>query len=138
MTTKKNETGCLFFVQLDSVNEEDLARLYSTTELLNMPGTTVEAWWERRRPPSATTVSYSGTPRITKGIIHYAFLPLGKSISLDLYCHQLMRLKLEVEQKRPELIKRKDALSYCKTSSRRPVFSRLLGTVPQTSGKLLV
>ncbi|GBP75436.1 Histone-lysine N-methyltransferase SETMAR [Eumeta japonica] len=37
-----------------------------------------------------------------KGIIHYELLPPGKTIISDLYCQQLMRLKQEVEQKRPE------------------------------------
>ncbi|CAH2226510.1 jg57 [Pararge aegeria aegeria] len=42
-----------------------------------------------------------------KGIIQYELLPPGRTIYSKLYCEQLMRLKQEVERKRPELINRK-------------------------------
>ncbi|GBP10555.1 Mariner Mos1 transposase [Eumeta japonica] len=47
---------------------------------------TLCVWWDR------------------KGIIHYELLPPGKIFNSNLYCRQLMRLKHEVEDKRPELI----------------------------------
>ncbi|GBP06373.1 Mariner Mos1 transposase [Eumeta japonica] len=42
-----------------------------------------------------------------KSIIHYELLPPGKTINSGLYYQQLMRLRREVEKKRPELINRK-------------------------------
>ncbi|GBP34984.1 Mariner Mos1 transposase [Eumeta japonica] len=41
-----------------------------------------------------------------KGIIHYELLLPSKTIKSDLYCQHLMRLKEEVEKKRPEPINR--------------------------------
>lgn len=40
-----------------------------------------------------------------KGIIHYELLPYGQTLNSDLYCQQLERLKLAIDQKRPELAK---------------------------------
>ncbi|CAH2243567.1 jg12878 [Pararge aegeria aegeria] len=42
-----------------------------------------------------------------KAVIHYDLLPPGRTIDSELYCEQLMRLKQEVERKRPELINRR-------------------------------
>ncbi|GBP11608.1 hypothetical protein EVAR_73108_1 [Eumeta japonica] len=42
-----------------------------------------------------------------KGINHYELLPPDKTFDSDFYRQQLMRLKLEVEEKQPELINRK-------------------------------
>ncbi|CAH2264972.1 jg5037 [Pararge aegeria aegeria] len=39
-----------------------------------------------------------------KGIIQYELLPPDRAIDSELYCKQLMRLKQEVERKRPEII----------------------------------
>ncbi|GBP57350.1 Mariner Mos1 transposase [Eumeta japonica] len=47
-----------------------------------------------------------------KGIIYYELLPTGKTINSYLYCQQLMRLKQEVERKRPEVINRKDVVFH--------------------------
>ncbi|GBP41559.1 Mariner Mos1 transposase [Eumeta japonica] len=46
------------------------------------------------------------------GIIHYELLPPGETINSDLYCLQLMRLKQEVEKKRPELVNRQSEIFY--------------------------
>ncbi|GBP31069.1 Probable RNA-directed DNA polymerase from transposon X-element [Eumeta japonica] len=45
---RRHRSGCLFFVQLEHLNEEERERLYAVKEILNMPGVTVEAW--RARP----------------------------------------------------------------------------------------
>ncbi|CAH2268872.1 jg21143 [Pararge aegeria aegeria] len=42
-----------------------------------------------------------------KAIIHYELLPPGGTIDSELYCDKLMRLKQEVERKRPELSNRR-------------------------------
>ncbi|TLM46186.1 hypothetical protein FEC26_18845, partial [Acinetobacter baumannii] len=47
-----------------------------------------------------------------KGIIHYELLPPGRTIDSELYCEQLMRLKQEVERKRPELINRRGVVFH--------------------------
>ncbi|GBP52531.1 Mariner Mos1 transposase [Eumeta japonica] len=47
-----------------------------------------------------------------KGLIHYESLPPGETIDSDLYRYQMMRLRQEVEKKRPELIKRKDVVFH--------------------------
>ncbi|XP_037929961.1 histone-lysine N-methyltransferase SETMAR-like [Teleopsis dalmanni] len=39
-----------------------------------------------------------------KGIIHYELLRPGQTIDSNLYCQQLLRLKEEIEKKRPKLI----------------------------------
>ncbi|GBP70185.1 Nucleic-acid-binding protein from transposon X-element [Eumeta japonica] len=41
---RRDRSGCLFFVQLEHLNEEERTRLYAVKELLNMPGVTMEAW----------------------------------------------------------------------------------------------
>jgi [histone H3]-lysine36 N-dimethyltransferase SETMAR len=47
-----------------------------------------------------------------KGIIHYELLPPGRTIDSELYCEQLIRLKQEVERKRPELINRRGVMFH--------------------------
>ncbi|KAL9876423.1 histone-lysine N-methyltransferase SETMAR-like isoform 1-T3 [Glossina fuscipes fuscipes] len=37
-----------------------------------------------------------------KGIIYYELLPYGQTLNSDLYCQQLDRLKIAIDQKRPE------------------------------------
>ncbi|GBP65425.1 hypothetical protein EVAR_103307_1 [Eumeta japonica] len=49
---------------------------------------------------------------VWKSIIHYEFLPPGKTISSYLCCQQLMRLKREVKKKRPELINSKSVVFH--------------------------
>ncbi|KAJ0169169.1 hypothetical protein K1T71_014910 [Dendrolimus kikuchii] len=40
----RGRPGCLFHVALKHLNQEELSRLYSTNELLYMPGVVIEAW----------------------------------------------------------------------------------------------
>ncbi|KAL0841534.1 hypothetical protein ABMA28_015204 [Loxostege sticticalis] len=47
-----------------------------------------------------------------KGFIHYELLSPGWTNDSELYCEQLMRLKLEVERKRPELINRRGVVFH--------------------------
>ncbi|CAH2226577.1 jg24368 [Pararge aegeria aegeria] len=47
-----------------------------------------------------------------KEIIHYELLPPGRTTDPELYCEQLMRLKQEVERKRPELINRRSVVFH--------------------------
>ncbi|GFX32430.1 histone-lysine N-methyltransferase SETMAR [Trichonephila clavipes] len=47
-----------------------------------------------------------------KGIIYYRFLPYGQTLNSDLYCQQLDRLKLAINQKRPELANRRGVVFY--------------------------
>ncbi|GFX53184.1 mariner Mos1 transposase [Trichonephila clavipes] len=42
-----------------------------------------------------------------KGIIYYELLPYDQTLNSDIYCQQLDRLKLAIEQKRPELTNRR-------------------------------
>ncbi|GBP30480.1 hypothetical protein EVAR_20933_1 [Eumeta japonica] len=48
---RRDSSGCLFFVQLKHLNEEELERLYAVKEILNMPGVTLEAWWDPHEMP---------------------------------------------------------------------------------------
>ncbi|GBP26161.1 Mariner Mos1 transposase [Eumeta japonica] len=69
---------------------------YSGEQALGKPGSTNNklmhyVWWD------------------WMGIVHYEFLP-PKTINSDLYCQQLMRLKQELEKKRPDSINRKDLM----------------------------
>ncbi|GFV70722.1 mariner Mos1 transposase [Trichonephila clavipes] len=41
-----------------------------------------------------------------KGIIYYELLPYGQTLNSNLYCQQLERLKLVIDQKRPEYANR--------------------------------
>ncbi|GFY00533.1 histone-lysine N-methyltransferase SETMAR [Trichonephila clavipes] len=45
-----------------------------------------------------------------KGIIYYELLPYDQTINSDLYCLLLGRLKLTIDQKRPELANRRVVL----------------------------
>ncbi|GBP75048.1 Mariner Mos1 transposase [Eumeta japonica] len=51
-----------------------------------------------------------------ESIINYELLPSDKTINLNLYCQQLMRLKQEVEKKQPELINGEDETSKSRMS----------------------
>ncbi|GFX31072.1 mariner transposase [Trichonephila clavipes] len=42
-----------------------------------------------------------------KGIIYYELLSYGQTLNSDLYCQQLDRLKLAIEQERSELANRR-------------------------------
>ncbi|GFX88107.1 histone-lysine N-methyltransferase SETMAR [Trichonephila clavipes] len=42
-----------------------------------------------------------------KGIIYYEFLTYGQTLNSDLYCQQLDRLKLAIDEKRTELANRR-------------------------------
>ncbi|KAL9925456.1 histone-lysine N-methyltransferase SETMAR-like [Glossina fuscipes fuscipes] len=47
-----------------------------------------------------------------KGIIYYELLPYGQTINSDLYCQQLDRLKIAIDQKRPELANRRGVVFH--------------------------
>ncbi|GFU53166.1 histone-lysine N-methyltransferase SETMAR [Trichonephila clavipes] len=47
-----------------------------------------------------------------KGIIYYELLLYGQTLNSDLYCQQLDRLKLAIDQKRPELANRKGVVFH--------------------------
>ncbi|GFU28036.1 mariner Mos1 transposase [Trichonephila clavipes] len=47
-----------------------------------------------------------------KGIIDYELPPYGQKLNSDLYCQQLHRLKLAIDQKRPELINRRGVVFH--------------------------
>ncbi|GFV79452.1 mariner Mos1 transposase [Trichonephila clavipes] len=47
-----------------------------------------------------------------KGIIYYELLPYGQTLNLDLYCQQLDRLKLVIDQKRPEWVNRRGVVFH--------------------------
>ncbi|CAH2094955.1 unnamed protein product, partial [Euphydryas editha] len=47
---KKGRPGCLFYIQLAHLPQEELAKLYAIEELLNMPGLILEAWRGRTGP----------------------------------------------------------------------------------------
>lgn len=47
-----------------------------------------------------------------QGIIYYELLPYGQTINSTLYCNQLDRLKLAIEQKRPALINRRGIMFH--------------------------
>lgn len=47
-----------------------------------------------------------------KGIIYYELLPYGQTLNSDLYCQQLDRLKLAIDQKRPELANRRGVVFH--------------------------
>ncbi|KAL0902444.1 hypothetical protein ABMA27_000309, partial [Loxostege sticticalis] len=60
-----------------------------------------------RKDYGETRVNSQQGDALVKDIIHYELLPPGRTIDSELCCEQLMRLKQEVERKRPELINRK-------------------------------
>lgn len=41
---RRKTNRCIFYAQLDRMNEKELARLYSVREILNMPGVEIRAW----------------------------------------------------------------------------------------------
>ncbi|GFU77464.1 mariner Mos1 transposase [Trichonephila clavipes] len=47
-----------------------------------------------------------------KGIIYYELLPYGQTLNSDIYCQQLDRLKLVIDQKRPELVNRRGVVFH--------------------------
>ncbi|GFY19854.1 histone-lysine N-methyltransferase SETMAR [Trichonephila clavipes] len=47
-----------------------------------------------------------------KGIIYYKLLPHGQTLNSDLYCQQLDRLKLAIDQKCPELVSRRGVVIH--------------------------
>ncbi|GFW81529.1 mariner Mos1 transposase [Trichonephila clavipes] len=47
-----------------------------------------------------------------KGIIYYELLSYGRTLNLDLHCQQLERLKLAIDQKRPELVNRRGVVFH--------------------------
>ncbi|XP_044313281.1 histone-lysine N-methyltransferase SETMAR-like [Drosophila rhopaloa] len=47
-----------------------------------------------------------------KGITHYELLPYGLTLNSTIYCEQLDRLKLPIDQKRPELANRKSVVLH--------------------------
>ncbi|GFS92862.1 mariner Mos1 transposase [Trichonephila clavipes] len=47
-----------------------------------------------------------------KGIFYNELLPYGQTLNSDLYCQQLDRLKLEIDQKRPELTNRRGVVFH--------------------------
>ncbi|GFV94845.1 putative DD34D transposase [Trichonephila clavipes] len=47
-----------------------------------------------------------------KGIIYYEFLPYGQTLNSDPYCQRLDRLKLAIDQKRPELANSKSVVFH--------------------------
>ncbi|RVE51172.1 hypothetical protein evm_004137 [Chilo suppressalis] len=47
---KSGRPGCIYHAQFDHLPQDELARLYSTDELLGMPGVTIEAWKPRAGP----------------------------------------------------------------------------------------
>ncbi|XP_025163395.1 histone-lysine N-methyltransferase SETMAR-like [Harpegnathos saltator] len=71
--------------------------------------------WSKRSETAQTVTK----PRLTarkvllsvwldyKGITHYELLSYGQTLNSDLYCQQLDRLKLAIDQKRPELVNRR-------------------------------
>ncbi|GFU83569.1 histone-lysine N-methyltransferase SETMAR [Trichonephila clavipes] len=67
--------------------------------------------WSKRGEAAQTVVKPGLTARKAllcvwwdwKGIISFELLPYGQTLNSDLYCQQLDRLKLAIDQKRPEL-----------------------------------
>ncbi|GFX17188.1 mariner Mos1 transposase [Trichonephila clavipes] len=47
-----------------------------------------------------------------KGIIYYELLVCGQTLNSDLYCQQLDRLKLAIDQKQPEMTNRRGAVFH--------------------------
>ncbi|GBP37246.1 hypothetical protein EVAR_35679_1 [Eumeta japonica] len=60
---RRHRSGCLFFVQLEHSSEDDLSRLHTIKELLNMPCDEVVA--RRKRPFPLPNFNSSGTPLTT-------------------------------------------------------------------------
>ncbi|GFX49138.1 histone-lysine N-methyltransferase SETMAR-like [Trichonephila clavipes] len=51
-------------------------------------------------------------PGLRPGIIYCELLPNGQALNSDLYCQQLDRLKLPIDQKRPELANRRGVVFH--------------------------
>lgn len=76
--------------------------------------------WSKRGEASQTVAQPGLTARKVllcvwwdwKGIIHHELLPYGQTLNSDLYCQQLDRLKLAIDQKRPELVNRKGVVFH--------------------------
>ena len=47
-----------------------------------------------------------------KGVVHYELLEPGKTITADMYCQQLDRLKQALKQKHPALVNRKGVILH--------------------------
>ncbi|GFS52761.1 mariner transposase [Trichonephila clavipes] len=47
-----------------------------------------------------------------KEVIYYELLSYGQTLNSDLYCQQLERLKLVIDQKRPELANRRGVVFH--------------------------
>ncbi|XP_045782400.1 mucin-5AC-like [Maniola jurtina] len=47
----RGKHGCTYYVRLAHMSQEELRELFATTELLNMPQVTVEAWRGGSKPP---------------------------------------------------------------------------------------
>ncbi|GFU69178.1 histone-lysine N-methyltransferase SETMAR [Trichonephila clavipes] len=47
-----------------------------------------------------------------KGILYYELLPYGQTLNSDIYCQQLDRLKLAIEQKWPDLANRRGVVFH--------------------------
>ncbi|XP_015604617.1 histone-lysine N-methyltransferase SETMAR-like [Cephus cinctus] len=92
---KRMVTGDEKWVTYDNiVRKRSWSKRGEATQTVAKPGITVRKvllciWWD------------------WKGIIYYELLPYGQTLNSDLYCHQLDRLKLAIDQKRPQLANRK-------------------------------
>ena len=53
-----------------------------------------------------------------QGILYYELLPYGQTLNSALYCEQLDRLKLAIEQKRPALVNRRRIVFHQATPGR--------------------
>lgn len=49
--SRRGRPGCLFHVQLEHLDQQELTRLYAVDELLYMPGVIIEIWKGRGGPP---------------------------------------------------------------------------------------
>ncbi|XP_073983651.1 histone-lysine N-methyltransferase SETMAR-like [Rhodnius prolixus] len=80
--------------------------------------------WSRRGEAAQTVAKPGLTARKVllciwwelKGIIYYELFPYGQTLNSDLDCQQLDRLKLAIDQKRPELANRRGVVFHQDTS----------------------
>ncbi|GFU51791.1 histone-lysine N-methyltransferase SETMAR [Trichonephila clavipes] len=75
--------------------------------------------WSKRYEAAQTVTKPELTARMVlciwwdwKGIIYYELLLYGQTLNSDMYCQQLDRLKLAIDQKRPELASRKGVVFH--------------------------
>ncbi|CAK9811656.1 Histone-lysine N-methyltransferase SETMAR [Anthophora quadrimaculata] len=76
--------------------------------------------WSKRNEAAETVAKQGLTSRKVllciwwdwKGIIYYELLPYGQTLNSDIYCQQLDRLKLAIDQKRPELANRRGVVFH--------------------------